>query len=151
MSTTVDQDNLRKSHPIIIESMKNKAHLIVSDEWGVFVEAECTYYFLIDPLEEEIMTNIDSLAHLYITTRLQKKLYSLNGIRLYLKGCLKINCIQIEHDKETDLHKMKFFHANSSDSSNASLRLIAEHEDVYPHHLGRIIESETKFEGPLCG
>ena len=46
---------------------------------------------------------------------------------------------------------MKFFHANSSDSSNASLRLIAEHEDIYPHHLGRIIESETKFEGPLCG
>ena len=95
MLTTADQENLRKSHPIIIESMKNKVHLIVSDEWGKFVEAECTYYFLIDPLEEEIMTNIDSLAHLYIITRLQKKLYSLNGIRLYLNGYFKINCIQI--------------------------------------------------------
>lgn len=146
MLTAVDQENLRKSHPIILESMKNKAHLMVSDEWGVFVEAECTYYFLIDPLEEEIMTNIDSLAHLYITTRLQKKLYSLNGIRLYLKGYPKINCIQIEHDKETDLYKMKFFRKNPF---GASLRLIAEHEDVYPHHLGRIIEAETRFEGPL--
>ncbi len=146
MLITVDQDNLRKSLPIIKESMKNKAHLIFSDEWGKFVEAECTYYFLIDPLEEEIITNIDPLAHLYIITRLQKKLYSLNGIRLYLKGYLKINCIQIEYDKETDLYKMKFFHKNPF---GASLRLIAEHEDVYPHHLGRIIEAETKFEGPL--
>lgn len=151
MLTTVDQENLRKSHPIIIESMKNKAHLIVSDEWGVFVEAECTYYFLIDPLEEAIMEQIGGLAILYIATREKKRLYSLDGIRLYLKGCLKINCIQIEYDKETDLYKMKFFHTNSSDSSNESLRLIAEHEDVYPHHLGRIIESETKFEGPLYG
>ena len=115
------------------------------------MEQEKTYYFITEPLEEEIMTDIDPLAHLYITTRLQKKLYSIHGIRFYLRGCLKINCIQIEYDKGTDLYKMKFFHTNSSDSSNASLRLITEHEDVYPHHLGRIIESETKFEGPLYG
>ena len=39
---------------------------------------------------------------------------------------------------------MKFFHKNPF---GASLRLIAEHDDVYSYHLGRIIEEETEFEG----
>lgn len=98
-------------------------------------------------IAENIVQQLGGLALLRLMLGTRQVTFNDRGIRFDIRGCAKINYVQIEYDAGMDLYQMKFFRVSAS---KASLTLVSECDDLYADQLCDIIESKTGlFLGPV--
>ncbi len=91
-------------------------------------------------IAETIVQQLGGLALLRLMLGTRRVTFNDHGIRFDIRGCAKINYVQIDYDAGMDLYQMKFFRVSTS---KASLNLVSEYDGVYADQLCDIIESKT--------